>query len=237
MKFILHPGQLTLTEMRHLLNEHTSIELHPDCYEQIHASEHVVKKIIHDEKIVYGINTGFGALANKIIQKSDLQTLQRCIVFSHAAGTGALLSDDIVRMIFLLKINSLARGFSGVRLQTIEALIQLFNAHIYPCIPSQGSVGASGDLAPLAHLALTLIGEGNVRYQGKIIQACEALDLIKLKPIELAPKEGLALLNGTQVSTALALIAWFQTEELFNAALVSWALSVEAARGSYQPFD
>lgn len=186
---------------------------------------------------VYGINTGFGSLANKRINNLELATLQSSIVLSHAAGTGELLPDKIVRLILALKINSLARGFSGVRLQTIEALIKLFNKNIYPCIPSQGSVGASGDLAPLAHLSTILLGVGEARYSGNIISAKEALELVELQPLTLAPKEGLALLNGTQVSTALALMSLLETENLLIAAVTTGALSIDAALGSIKPFD
>lgn len=152
-------------------------------------------------------------------------------------GVGELLSDEAVRLILGLKINSLARGFSGVRQETIATLLDLYNEKIYPCIPSQGSVGASGDLAPLAHLCLVLLGVGEVRHHGKIISATEALKKIQRAPLTLAPKEGLALINGTQVSTALALLGWFATERLFCAGLTAGALSVDAAEGSDAPFD
>lgn len=237
MKFILKPGELKLQDFRLLLNENTLIELDPASHANIHAAEKVISKIIADGKTVYGINTGFGALASTRIDTADLETLQRSIVLSHAAGTGPLLSDETVRLILILKINSLARGFSGVRLTTIEALLKLLNARIYPCIPSQGSVGASGDLAPLAHLSAVLLGVGEARHQGNIITAQAALAKVGLKPLKLAPKEGLALLNGTQVSTALAIIALLGTENIFAAGLVTGALSVDASRSSITPFD
>ena len=142
-----------------------------------------------------------------------------------------------MRLILALKINSLARGYSGVRLQTIEALIHLFNANVYPCIPSQGSVGASGDLAPLAHLSAALLGVGEVRYEGKIIPATEGLTIAGLEPLTLAPKEGLGLINGTQVSTALALLGLFAAENVFISAIIAGALSTDAIFGSDQPFD
>lgn len=236
-KFILKPGQLTLKDIKNLLIESTTVELNPACIDIIKASEKTVAKIIADNKTVYGINTGFGSLAHTRIETANLEELQRSIVLSHAAGTGELLSDQVVRLILALKINSLARGFSGVRLETIDALIRLFNQKIYPCIPSQGSVGASGDLAPLAHLSTVLLGIGEVRYQGKILSALKGLNIAGLKPLTLAPKEGLALLNGTQTSTALALIGWLQAENNFIAAILAGALSVDAALGSYKPFD
>lgn len=237
MKLTLVPGKLTINDLKKLLDESTTLALDSNCYDAINKSEKVVSNIIASGKTVYGINTGFGSLANTRINDNDLETLQRSIVLSHAAGTGELLSDKAVRLILALKINSLARGYSGVRLQTIEALIHLFNEKMYPCIPSQGSVGASGDLAPLAHLCTVLLGEGTVRYQGKIISATDALKTINLEPLTLGPKEGLALLNGTQASTALALLGLFATENLFAAGITTGALTVDAALGSSKPFD
>lgn len=237
MKFILKPGELKLADWRILLDEETTLELDPACHAGILASENVIKKVIAENKVVYGINTGFGALASTRIDTADLETLQRSIVLSHAAGTGDLLSDSIVRLILALKINSLARGYSGVRMQTIDALIHLYNARIYPCIPSQGSVGASGDLAPLAHLSTILLGVGEARHQGNLLSANEALEKIGLKPLHLGPKEGLALLNGTQVSTALAIVGLLAAEDVFVSALVAGALSLDAVRGSDTPFD
>lgn len=237
MKFILHPGQLCFADIKQLLDETTMLELSSDSHAAIDASAQVITNILKENKTVYGINTGFGALASTRIHANDLEKLQRSIVLSHAAGTGEWLSDQTVRLILALKINSLARGFSGVRMQTIDALIRLFNAHIYPCIPAKGSVGASGDLAPLAHLSAVLIGFGEARYKDNIISAEEALDKIGLKPLQLAPKEGLALLNGTQVSTALAINGWLAAEDIFIAAITTGALSVDAACGSDSPFD
>lgn len=235
--FILTPGTIQFSDLRILLNEKTNLELSPACLPAIHASEKVINDIIAKNKIAYGINTGFGLLAKTQIAEKDLRELQRSIVLSHAAGIGELLNDECVRLILALKINALACGFSGVRLQTIEALIKLFNAHVYPCIPEKGSVGASGDLAPLAHLSLPLLGEGEVRYQGKILSAKQGLEIAGLTPLELAPKEGLALLNGTQVSTALALQGLLATENIFVSALLAGAMSVDASLGSDVPFD
>lgn len=237
MNFTLRPGHLTLADIKCLLNESCQLSLHPECSENILASEKVITKIIEEDRTVYGINTGFGLLASTKIEHADLETLQRSIILSHAAGTGELLSDQTVRLILALKINSLARGFSGVKRQTIDALVALFNAEVYPCIPCQGSVGASGDLAPLAHLSIVLLGMGTARYKGHIISAQEALAIAELEPLQLSPKEGLALLNGTQVSTALAILGLLETENVFLSAIITGALSVDAARGSDVPFD
>ncbi|MCW8399587.1 histidine ammonia-lyase [Legionella sp. PATHC038] len=235
--FLLQPGQLNLQSIKHILNQQLPCALPKEAFERIDASRQTVKKVIHEKKTVYGINTGFGSLANQTISEENLKQLQRNIVLSHACGTGELLSDEIVQLILLLKINNLAQGYSGVRLELIEALISLYNHKVYPCIPSKGSVGASGDLAPLAHMSLPLLGVGEVRYQGKIIPALEGLKIAGLKPVELEAKEGLALLNGLQVSTAIALTALFVSESLFETALIAGALSVDAANGSDVPFD
>ena len=171
------------------------------------------------------------------IDKSDLNKLQRNLVSSHAVGVGELLPNKIVKLIIVLKIYALAQGYSGASSALVERLCEFINLELYPCIPSKGSVGASGDLAPLAHLSQALIGEGYVNYKGVKLSASKALAKSNLKPIELGPKEGLALLNGTQVSTAIALNAYFETENLFLSAIISGALTLEAIKGSITPFD
>lgn len=237
MNFILKPGTLTHADIRILLDEKTMLELDTSCHEAIHKSEAVITHAMQNNKTIYGINTGFGVLAATRIDAADLENLQRKIVLSHAAGVGENLSDQTVRLILALKINSLARGYSGVKLRTIDALIKLFNARVYPCIPCKGSVGASGDLAPLAHMSALLLGVGDACYEGKIIPAHEALKFAGLQPLHLAPKEGLALLNGTQASTALALLGLIAAEDIFVAAITAGAMSVDAARGTSTPFD
>ncbi|EHL30258.1 histidine ammonia-lyase [Legionella drancourtii] len=236
-RFILQPGQLTLASIKLVLSKKLPCALAESAFDVIHASHQTVKKVLEGKKTVYGINTGFGSLANQTISPENLKQLQRNIVLSHACGTGDLLADDVVALIMLLKINNLAQGYSGVRLELIEALVTLFNHQVYPCIPAKGSVGASGDLVPLAHLSLPLLGVGEVRYQGKLISAVDGLKIAGLTPLELEAKEGLALLNGLQVSTALAIAALFVTENLFETATIVGALSVDAARGSDVPFD
>lgn len=236
-KFTLMPGQLTLVDLRKISRQDVQVSLHHEAHTQINASTNIVSQVIKDNRTVYGINTGFGLLANTRIAARDLNALQRSIVLSHAAGIGELMSDATVKLIMILKVNSLSRGYSGIRLEVIEALINLINKQIYPCIPVKGSVGASGDLAPLAHMSTVLLGEGQARYQGEIISGEKAMTLAGLEPIQLAPKEGLALLNGTQASTALALGGLFEAEDLFATAMCCGALSVEAALGSRQPFD
>lgn len=233
----LHAGELSLTECRNIFAEHVPLKLSDQTHAKINACHQELIQLLQNEKTIYGINTGFGLLANKQIPSSQLQELQHRLVLSHTVGVGPLLADEIVRLMMVLKINSLACGYSGVRLELVEALLSLYNERIYPCIPAQGSVGASGDLAPLAHLASALIGLGKVRKQSQQLLASLALNNIKQKPLNLAPKEGLALLNGTQASTALAMTALFICENLFNAALIAGALSVDAAKASHAPFD
>ena len=233
----LDPGTLTLDQLRDIHQAPLQLTLAEQSVPAIEKSAQVVTDILQQDRAVYGINTGFGLLATKRIANEDLKELQRKLVLSHACGTGELLSDAQVRLIMVLKVNSLARGYSGIRLSVIEALIKLINAEVYPCIPGKGSVGASGDLAPLAHMSAALLGVGDVRVDGELVPATEGLQRAGLKPVELGPKEGLALLNGTQVSTGLGLAGLFAAEDLFHAALVTGSLSVDAALGSDAPFD
>ncbi|SUC47751.1 Histidine ammonia-lyase [Providencia stuartii] len=236
-KLTIHPGKMSLNDLRIVLAQPVTVALDKRSHLAIEKSVATVNKIIAEDKTAYGINTGFGLLANTRIAAKDLQSLQRSIVMSHAAGVGEPLDDELVRLIMVLKINSLARGFSGIRLEVIEALIALVNHQVYPFIPAKGSVGASGDLAPLAHMSLLLLGEGKARYQGKWLSAKSALEKAGLKPLKLEAKEGLALLNGTQVSTAFALKGLFEAENLLLSGIVCGSLSVEAALGSRKPFD
>jgi histidine ammonia-lyase len=233
----LVPGELTLDQLHAFERSHHSLELDPACRERLAMGAAAVARIVAEGKPVYGINTGFGKLAQTHIPADQLDLLQRNLVLSHSVGVGALLSDDVVRLTMLLKVASLARGYSGVRPLLVDAMLALLNAQVYPCIPSKGSVGASGDLAPLAHMTATLMGWGNVRHRGNVMPAAEGLRIAGLAPISLAPKEGLALLNGTQVSTALALHGLFAARNLFAAAVVAGAMAVDAAMGSDAPFD
>ena len=233
----LQPGALTLTDLRAAWSAHRPIALSPDAAAPIAASSALVDTIVAKGDPAYGINTGFGILAKAHIPNDQLAQLQRNLILSHAVGTGELLSDAVVRLILLTKIGSLARGYSGVRPLIIDTLIAIYNAGIMPAIPSQGSVGASGDLAPLAHMTLAILGVGQVRVDGRLVDASAALEEAGIEPVTLAAKEGLALINGTQVSTALALHGLFMAERLVEAAMVTGALSVDAARGSDAPFD
>ena len=228
---------LSLRDLRSFVRSRDRIELDARCRGAVERAAGAVSAIVARGETVYGVNTGFGLLARTSVSPDNLKALQRNLVLSHSAGTGPLLDDATVRLILALKIAALAQGYSGVRWSVIEAMQRLIDTEVYPCVPAKGSVGASGDLAPLAHLSAALIGVGEVRHRGEILPAAEGLRRAGLAPIELGPKEGLALLNGTQVSTALALIGLFAIEDAFAAALVAGALSVDAAKGSDTPFD
>lgn len=231
------PGQVPLASWRRILEGEDRIALGEEAWRTIANSRAALESALAGGRAIYGVNTGFGKLAQTRIAPDELKHLQRNLVLSHAAGVGPLLPDPVVRLAIALKILSLARGFSGVRPVVVERLIALFNADVLPEIPAQGSVGASGDLAPLAHLAALLIGEGRARLDGETLSARDALVTAGLVPLELEAKEGLALLNGTQVSTALALAALFATEANLEAALVAGALATDAVKGSDTPFD
>jgi histidine ammonia-lyase len=233
----LEPGGLSLAGLAAFAKSRDTVTLDPSARPRLQAGADAVRRMVAEGKAVYGINTGFGKLANTHIADDELELLQRNLVLSHSVGVGALLADEAVRLTMLLKVASLARGYSGVRPEVVDALVALLNAGAYPCIPSKGSVGASGDLAPLAHMSAVLLGLGEVRIDGTIHPASEGLKRAGLAPLRLGPKEGLALLNGTQVSTALALSGLFEAENVFVSALVAGSMSVDAAMGSDTPFD
>lgn len=237
MNLVITPGELSPALLRKLASEFCPIELSNNDFDRIQRGADAVQAIVKKGAPAYGINTGFGKLAKVQVPNDQLELLQANLVRSHAVGVGEYLPDETVRLILVLKIASLARGYSGIRPEVVKRLLDLYNNRIWPCIPAKGSVGASGDLAPLAHLSLPLMGEGLVRVNDDVIPAEIALREHGLTPIRLAAKEGLALLNGTQVSTGIALRGYFKAEEVFAAAIVAGALSVDAARGSDAPFD
>jgi histidine ammonia-lyase len=213
------------------------IELADGALAAVAASAATVAEIVRRGNAVYGINTGFGRLANIRIDTNDLATLQRNLVLSHAVGVGEPTPVPTVRLMMALKLANLARGASGVRPDVLKVLAAMLARDVIPLVPSQGSVGASGDLAPLAHVAAAMIGVGEAYHQGERLPAATALKRAGLAPVTLGPKEGLALLNGTQFSTAHALLALLAAERVFQSALVSGALATDAARGSDTPFD
>ncbi len=229
-------GAVSLAQWRAIYRGATPV-LDPSCRAAVAASADAVARILARQQPVYGINTGFGKLASVRISDDDLLTLQRNIVLSHAAGVGDAMPVPVARLMMALKLASLAQGASGVQLATLDLLAAMLERGLTPVIPAQGSVGASGDLAPLAHMAAAMIGHGEIWLDDARRPAADALAAAGLAPLTLGPKEGLALLNGTQFSCAYALAGLFAAERLHASALVTGALSTEAARGSDAPFD
>ncbi|RZJ85906.1 MAG: histidine ammonia-lyase, partial [Brevundimonas sp.] len=228
---------LTLAQLRLARLGPVAVTLTDAAWADVERGSAAIEAIVAEGRTVYGVNTGFGLLANTSIASGDLETLQKNLVLSHACGVGAPLDAGVTRLLMLLKIASLSKGASGIRRDTLEALLKLINADVMPVIPSKGSVGASGDLAPLAHMSCVLIGVGEAVHGGRIMPAEAALARVGLSPLTLGPKEGLALLNGTQCSTALALAGLFAVEDVFAAAVAAGGLSVDALKGSDTPFD
>ena len=236
-KLILQPGALTLDDLQAIHAGGVSIAIDKSADGPISASAAVVRRAAEGDAAVYGVNTGFGKLASTRISRDDLATLQCNLIRSHSVGVGQPLAPSVVRLMLALKAASLARGFSGVRPVVIDTLVAACNAGLVPYVPAQGSVGASGDLAPLSHMTLALMGEGEMLVDGRRMPALPALREAGVAPLVLEAKEGLALINGTQTSTALALHALLSFEPVLEAALVVGALTVDAARGSDGPFD
>jgi histidine ammonia-lyase len=234
---LLQPGALGLEDLQAIHAGVNPLRVDPAALPAVAASAALVQRAAAGQLPVYGVNTGFGKLASTRIGEADLARLQRNLIRSHSVGVGEPLSAAVTRLILVLKAASLARGHSGVRVEVIDTLLAVHNAGLVPYIPSQGSVGASGDLAPLAHLTLALMGEGEFLQEGHRQAAATVLAAAGIAPLILQAKEGLALINGTQVSTALALHALFCFEPVLEAALVIGALTVDAARGSDGPFD
>jgi histidine ammonia-lyase len=235
---IIEPGQSPLSQWRRIADGRGgNVSLTASAWDAIARSRQTVETALASGEAIYGVNTGFGKLAQTRIPDNDLKRLQRNLVLSHATGVGTPLPDGVVRLVMALKVASLSRGHSGVRRVVVERLLDLLNHNILPEIPAQGSVGASGDLAPLAHMSCVLIGEGFARVNGERMSGGEALRRAGLVPLELEAKEGLALLNGTQVSTALALVGLFGAEANLEAAFIAGALSTDAVKGSDTPFD
>jgi histidine ammonia-lyase len=211
--------------------------LAPGCHRAVQRSYDTLRSLLGTGAAIYGVSTGFGGLASKRIDAGELADLQRNLVLSHSVAVGEPLTDSIVTLAMAMKIAALAKGASGVRPVLIQTMSAMLGRRVLPVIPGQGSVGASGDLAPLAHIAAVLIGHGQATFRGRVLPGAQAMSQAGIEPLTLEPKEGLALLNGTQVSTALALAGLFETERLLGASLVAGALTVEASLGSAQPFE
>lgn len=236
MSIVLTPGSVSLRELQDIYWNGTPVRIDPSFDVGIEKAAARIAQIAAGNEPVYGINTGFGKLASIKIDSADVATLQRNLILSHCCGVGAPLAENIVRLVMALKLVSLGRGASGVRLELVRLIEAMLEKGVIPLIPEKGSVGASGDLAPLAHMAAVMMGEGEAFYQGELSPAAEALAKAGLKPVVLAAKEGLALINGTQTSTALALAGLFRAHRAAQAALVTGAMSTDAAMGSSAPF-
>ena len=233
----LDDAPMMLADLRAVWAAPVTVEIEATAMERVARAADTVAAVVAGGEQVYGINTGFGQLADVRIDDAELVHLQENLIRSHACGVGDLLPDEVVRLTMVMKLSALAQGYSGVSQHLIDTLAAIINAGIHPLVPAKGSVGASGDLAPLAHMSGALLGIGDVRVDGKIVAAEAALAQAGIEPHRLRPKEGLALINGTQVSTALALAAVFRTEHVLAAALISGAMAVDAIRGSDTPFD
>ncbi len=228
---------LSLVEIAEVAVAGAPVEIAASAHSRIHASRRVIDEIIHSDAVVYGVNTGFGKLSEVHIERSDLRELQLNLVRSHACGIGRPLSEAEVRAMLLLRANVLTLGFSGIRLEVIEMLAAMLNHGVYPMIPEKGSVGASGDLAPLAHLSLALVGEGEAFFKNERLTSAEALQRAGLQPITLEAKEGLALLNGTQAMHAVGGLALLRAKRLSRVADVIGAMTLEALKGTPTAFD
>lgn len=240
--YYLDGTSLTVEDLASLARSSNQIALAPEAKKRVNASRALVDEWVRNDETVYGVTTGFGEFSNVRIGKEDLARLQENLIVSHAAGIGEYLPYEVSRGMMILRINALAKGYSGIRLKTLEHLLKMVNNDLIPVVPSQGSVGSSGDLVQLSHLVLAMIGKGNILERGKdgnyaIIPAIKALKRAGLKPVQLGAKEGLALINGTQMMTSYAAIALADAQQLCKLADITAALSIEALRGSDTPFD
>jgi histidine ammonia-lyase len=234
---LLDGRSLDLGDLEAVAREHRPVALAPSAREAVARARSVVEEAVTKGSVVYGVTTGFGSFADVVIPHDQLRQLQINLVRSHSAGVGEPLGEAETRGLMLLRANVLARGFSGIRLETLELLLQMLNRGVLPLVPSQGSVGASGDLAPLAHLALSLAGEGFCRSDGGVVPSAQALAAASLRPAVLEAKEGLALINGTQLMTAVGGLALAEAQRLLRAADVVGALTLDALKGTDVAFD
>lgn len=236
-KVVINGNDLTLQDVINVARNGYRVEISDDAERRICKSRNIVDKIVEDDVPIYGITTGFGKFSDVSISGEDCKTLQRNLIISHACGFGNRLDKDIVRAIILLRANALSKGYSGIRLSTVKTLVEMLNKGVHPCIPEKGSLGASGDLAPLSHMVLPMIGEGEAEYHGEILSGKEAMNKAGIEVIELIAKEGLALINGTQVMTAIGVLALWDGINLIKSADIAASLTVEALRGIKDAFD
>lgn len=234
---IIENGKLTIEEFIKTARGYEEVSLSQETKNRISASRKMLEKAAEGSSAVYGVNTGFGKFSEIKIGQDELKDLQRNLIISHACGVGNPMKTDEVRGLMLLRINALSRGYSGIRLETVEALTAMLNKRVHPVIPEKGSLGASGDLAPLAHMVLTLIGEGNAEFEGVVMPSKEAMKRADIKPVELEAKEGLALINGTQALTSIGTLAYYDAARALKTANLSAALTMEGLRGITTAFD
>lgn len=230
-------NDLTLEDIVAVSRQYAKVSLHRDAVERVNASRKIVEDIVAQGRVVYGITTGFGKFCDTFIQREESKKLQRNLIISHAVGAGEMFDEDVVRAIILLRINNLAKGYSGIRLETIQTMIDLLNKKVTPRIPQKGSLGASGDLVPLAHMVLPMLGLGEASYEGVVYHGAKAMELANIPIIELTEKEGLALINGTQVMTAVGALTVYDAIELIEIADIAAAMSFEAQSGILDALD
>ncbi len=233
----INGNDLTLDEIVMVARQGYKVELTKEAEERVIKSRNIVDEIVDNNRVIYGITTGFGKFSDVTISGEDCKKLQRNLIISHACGAGKAFSNEIVKTIMLLRANALAKGYSGIRLSTLKTLIQMINSDVNPIIPEKGSLGASGDLAPLSHMVLTMLGEGEAEYNGEILPGKVAMEKAGIEIIELTAKEGLALINGTQVMTAVGALAVYDSINLLKTCDIAAALSLEALRGVKDAFD
>jgi len=224
---------LKINDVVKVARENAKVVISEEVKEKVRKCRQVLEKMIEENKTIYGVNTGFGALSKIKISPSDIKQLQSNLIRSHSTGVGKPLGTDVVRATMLLRANTLAKGYSGIRLETLETLVEMLNKGVHPIIPAKGSVGASGDLAPLSHMILVLMGEGKAEYQGEVMSGKEAMEKAGIKPVQLEFKEGIALNNGTQLMTAMAALTVYDAENLIKTAEAAAALTLEALIGVY----
>jgi len=238
MKKVYVDGEtLTIEDVVAVARHNAKVEISKKARDKVKKCRRFLERLVEEKRVVYGVTTGFGALGNITISPRDMRELQSNLIRSHSTGVGKPLDRDIVRAMMLLRVNTLAKGYSGIRLKTLETLVRMLNEGVHPVVPEKGSVGASGDLAPLSHMTLVLMGEGQAEYKGKLMSGREALRKAGIQPVKLDVKEGVAINNGTQLMTAIAALAVYDTERLVKAAEVATALSLEALRGISDAFD
>ncbi|MGL5751447.1 MAG: histidine ammonia-lyase [Paraclostridium sp.] len=231
-KIVIDGRELTIDDIIKVSREGYEVELSSDVLKKVQISRDLVERYVREEKVSYGITTGFGKFSDVVISKDETHELQRNLIISHACGVGKPFEEDIVRAIMLLRINNLSKGYSGVRVETLNTLVNMLNNNVHPVIPEKGSLGASGDLAPLAHMVLTMLGEGEAIYNGKVMTSKEAMELANVEILpELSSKEGLALINGTQAMTAVGALTTYDALNLLKTADIALSLSMEALNG------